>query len=728
MAFHSLSHSHSLSHLRSHLHDRHRLRPAALAAALCLSAAAASAQSQDPAVQTITVVGRNSSNVAGVSGFGDLAVSRLPLSATVIQLGQLEDAGISGLGDLTRLDAGTTDAYNPPGYWSQLAVRGFTLDNRFNYRRDGLPINAETVIPLANKQSLELLKGSSGIQAGTSAPGGLLNLVVKRPEGRIRSVTLDAAQSNTFGVAVDLGDRAGADGALGWRVNASYEHLDPTMHNSRGHSQMAAVAVDARLGAGRRLEVEFEASRQSQPSTPGFSLLGDRIPDAQDVDPRTNLNNQSWSLPVVMDGQTASLRYTEPLANDVDLVVHAQQQRLRTDDRIAFPFGYFDPETYDCDPCDRYTRDGRFSFWDFRSEDERRTSDALDLSVKGRFQGLGGQHRFHAGVLFSRYKARFQRQAYNLVGVGTVDGLSVVPEDPTLSDENTQRDERSTELHLQDALALNARWSVWAGLRHTRLERQSVRTDGSRPTRYEQSFTTPWLALSRTVGAKGLAYASWGQGIESEVVPNKPSSYINAGETLPALKSRQFEVGYKHRGSRFIWSVAAFDIERPAWRDFDELRQIDGRSRHRGVELEAEWRAGVWNLRASALALQARREASVDPALNGLRPTNVPERSLKLQAAYNVASIPGLALLGFMTYESDRMVLPDNSLATPGWTRIDAGARYTHVVAGHPWVWRLGVDNLANRRAWKEVPYQYEHAYLYPMAPRTMHASLQMGF
>jgi iron complex outermembrane receptor protein len=113
----------------------------------------------------------------------------------------MQDAGISGIADLTRLDAGITDAYNAPGYIGQLAVRGFTLDNRFNYRRDGLPINAETVIAQDNKQAIEILKGTSGLQAGTSAPGGLVNLVVKRPRDRVQTATLGWEQDGSIRLA-----------------------------------------------------------------------------------------------------------------------------------------------------------------------------------------------------------------------------------------------------------------------------------------------------------------------------------------------------------------------------------------------------------------------------------------------------------------------------------------------------------------------------------------------
>jgi len=706
--------------------------------ALTLLALAAHAQPSTEAPQRITITGSAAPVTPSVAGFGDTPLWRAPFSATVIDQRQLQDAGISSLGDITRLDAGINDAYNAPGYWNQIAVRGYTLDNRYNYRRDGLPINAETVIGQANKQRLEVLKGTSGLQAGTSSPGGLLNLVVKRPRDRIRSAGLAWTQDSTVEAAVDVGDRSDT---LGWRVNASATHLDPQLRASRGERWLVGAAFDTRLGASTLAEVEFELSRQSQPSTPGFSLLGTRLPDAKDVDPRTNLNNQDWSLPVVLAGRTGSLRVTHTLVDSaeqqLDFVVHAMRQHLVNEDRIAFPYGCSAENAFD-----RYCSDGSFDYYDFRSENERRTSDALDLALKGRARLAGLEHQFNAGVLFTRHKARFQRQAFNWVGVGTVDGTSTVPPDPTLTDENTNRDERSTELHLQDVVTLSPQWSLWAGARHTRIERESVRTDGSRATDYTQSFTTPWLALSYAFDKRSQAYASAGQGIESEVAPNR-TRYVNAGEALPTLKSRQVELGFKQAGDVLDWRVALFDIRRPASNEFhvDDgapalgdcsdadpcERRTDGTARHRGLEVEAEWRAGALSLRGSAMWLRARRNGSDDPAVNGLRPTNVPTRSLKLQAAYNVPAVPGLALVGFVTHEGERMVLPDNSVATPGWTRVDLGARYTHRVGTQQWVWRAGVDNLADRRAWQEAPYQFGHAYLYPLAPRTLHASLNIG-
>lgn len=688
--------------------------------------------------QRITITGSARQLAPEVAGFGDLPLSKAPLSATVITLSQLRDAGISGIGDLTLLDAGITDAYNAPGYWGQLAVRGFTLDNRYNFRRDGLPINAETVIAQGNKQAVEVLKGTSGLQAGTSAPGGLVNLLVKRPAGQVRSASLAWEQPGTIEAAVDLGDSAGQDDAFGWRLNASAARLDPMQRDSRGHRALVALATQARLGRDTLLELELESSRQRQPSTPGFSLLGDRLPAASSIDPRLNLNNQAWSLPVVMDGNTASVRLTQTLEPGTELKAHLMQQRLRTDDRVAFPYGfYIDPATYDCGAtCDRFAADGRFSYWDYRSEGERRTTDALDVSVNGRSRLAGMAHRVSAGILLSRFTGRVRPQAFNLIAdYGSIAGTAQVPPDPTPSSTGTQRDERSTEWRLQDVVALDRDWTLWAGLRHARLHRASVLTDNTEAVAYRQALTTPWLALSRELQGGLLAYGSWGQGVELDAAPNR-ATYTNAGQPLPALKSRQVEAGIKASQGALSGRAAVFDIRRPVSNDVGACdgspatctHRIDGAAKHRGVEAEADWRAGAWSLRGSVSVLHARREDAADPALNGLRPVNVPINSVKLQGAYNVAAVPGLALLGFLVREGERMVLPDNSVSTPGWTRVDLGARYTQQVGSQRWIWRLTVENLSDTRAWKEAPYQYGHAYLYPLPPRTLNASLTADF
>jgi iron complex outermembrane receptor protein len=146
---------------------------------------------------------------------------------------------------------------------------------------------------------------------------------------------------------------------------------------------------------------------------------------------------------------------------------------------------------------------------------------------------------------------------------------------------------------------------------------------------------------------------------------------------------------------------------------------------HRGVEAGIATRHGAWSIGGGAMALHARREDSANASLNGLRPTNVPAYTLKLQLGYRVAQLPGLELLAGGLYESERIVMPDNSLSIPGVHRLDLGLRYEQAMGHSTLVWRAGVENLTNQNAWRESPFQFAHAYLFPMAPRTFALSVQ---
>lgn len=722
---------------------RSRFRLSFVALACVAPCAQSHAQPSDPVapaatLPTVTVQATGTLPPIDIAGFGDVPASRLPMAVSGFSDAELRDRGGPDLRTITRLDASVSDAYNSAGYWSQFTVRGFVIDLRSNLRRDGLPISGETVLMLDNKSRVELLKGISGMQSGVSAPGGMLNLMVKRPDAEVRSASIDVRGSADVTGTLDWSTRFGEQRAFGVRVNAAAERLDPELDDARGNRHLLSVAGDWRITPDTLIEAELETSHQSQPSQPGFSLLGDRIPSAKSIDPRLNLNNQPWTLPVVWDADTASVGLQQRLGADWRASLRFVTQHLKDDDRIAFPFGCFDPNpaTEGTYYADRYCPNGNFDLYDYRSENERRRNDAWDASVSGQASTGTVKHQLHAGVQGLRYKARFQRQAYNFVGQGNIDGSAVTSADPTLAFDNTNRDERRTEFYANDSMQFGGGLGLWLGLRHTRLERESVTTSGTEATRYDDSFTTPWLAGSWQASEALMLYASWGQGVESDVAPNRPTVYDNAGQPLAAAKSRQSELGVKYEREDLRWSAAAFDIRRPVYGDLgpctrigvaDCTRALDGNTRHRGFEASAHTRLGAWTLAGSVMWLHARREDSADDALNGTRPTNVPAQSARALVGYDPSSLPGLNVFAALSAEGDRAVLPGNdSLLAPGWARWDVGATYTQRLAsGQRLIWRAGIDNLADRRAWVESPYQFSHVYLYPMTPRTWRLGLQ---
>lgn len=700
-------------------------------AAASLLALIGPVQADDVAqVQSVQIFGHGVNDAASVTGFSQ-PLWRTPIQATVFDTKVLDDIGAVSLSDLTRLDAGISDSYNAIGYWTTFSVRGFTVDNRHNFRRDGLPINAETVLSLDNKSSIEVLKGLSGIQAGLSAPGGLVNLVVKRPDSDLRDAKLRWSQAGTVGAAVDLSQRFGADRAFGARLNVAADRLDPDVRDAVGHRQNASLATDWRIDRDHLIEVEFEHNVQSQPSVPAFSMLGDRVPSPHAVDPRTNLNDQPWSLPVVTQGNTMSLRYTQALDAHWHLKLQALQQGLVSNDHLAFPYGVYSGAN-NCNPCDRYSSDGQYSIWDFRSDGERRRTRDLEASLSGEFDTGTLRHSLTAGVLQTSLTARFNDEAYNLVGTGTVDGSTLVPANPSRETPNTDRNERSVELYLRDSIQITPTWTAWGGIRQTRLHRQSWETsqgEADATSDYRQNVATPWLAVSHLISPSDMLYASWGEGVESDIVPVH-GGFDHPGQPLSATISRQWETGYKHASGPASWGLTAYDTRQAYDGALADLTTFahDGITHSQGLEANVQARVGAWGLLASAMAQRVRREESKAASNNGLRPANIPDHAVKLGVNYAVAAIPGLSALVAMDYEGDREVLPDNSASIPGWTRFDLGARYTQHLPSTTLIWRGGVDNVFDRRAWREAPYQYGHAYLFPLQPRTLRASIEASF
>lgn len=672
---------------------------------------------------------------ASISGLGDTPGWQAPVQAQTFGQTALRDAGITRLADLTKLDASTTDAYNPVGYWDSLNVRGFALSNAYNYRREGLPINAETRIALDNKAGIELFKGTSGIQAGTSAPSGLVNFLVKRPDASLREVTFGLNDRGGWLLATDLSERFGERRQYGLRVNAAQEDLRPTMQAANGRRRLAAVAGDWQLTRDTRLEAEFEHSFQSQPSVPGFSLLGSALPSAKSIDPTINLNNQAWSRPVELQGNTGSLRWTQNWAAGWRSQVSYGEQRLQSTDRGGFPFGCTADGNFAA-----YCNDGSFDYYDFHSHGEHRRTRAWNATLSGELSTGAIRHELTFGLLRSRHDSDLNNSTYTWVGSGDISGNFVVGNSDSIDWANTLRSERSTELSIVDAISHAGPWRAWVGLRHTQLNRDTALTDGSASASLDENVTTGWGAIGYQLAELTQAYVSWGQGIEVNAVQNTPlRQYTNAGTVLSARTSRQLELGVKAVLDGHNLGVNVFQTHRPVAGDRPQDDGLggatyaylnDGEAVHQGLEASWQWRSPQWQTSLAGALLDTERRGSqrTDVAINGKPAVNVPDHTLKASVAWRLPGFASAWLQTDVIHEGPRAVTADNSVRLPSWTRTDIGLKAATTLAGSNVVWRLNVHNVFNVRNWREAPTYSDHVYLMPQAPRSVSATASVAF
>lgn len=705
-----------------------------LASAVLLACAAAPVLAQQ-SLPEVTISERRAPQEAPSSyaEFGGLPLRELPLSISVLPARELRDQGAQSLSQAIRREPSASDAYNTVGYVETIQLRGFQLDPLLNYRRNGLPVSAYTPFSLVTKQQVEILKGLNGVVTGPSSPGGTVNFVTKRATLDISEASVDVSERGTWLAAADFGRRTSDE--FGYRLNAAVGQRRPAARDAEGDQAIAGAAVDWRGPGGIRAQAEFELANSRQISVPGFGLLdrnGDGVAETlpSPIDPRLNLNNQPWSQPFESRSKVGTASVSMPLSQAWTVTVAGLLQSTTTNDRLAFPDGCSSGPTYVYPGlCGNYDVD----IYDYRSDDERRATRVLDIALEGTVTLASMQHRLRLAPRTTRYSERLPPlQAYNFVGTINALAPTPLPADPSLTSPNTNRDLRIDDMQVSDTIDLTSRWRLFAGTRLVRVQAASWRSDGANAVRFSQSAATPWLALSYAAGPANLLYASWNQGFEPEAVPNRPLRYTNAGQVLPVTRSTQAEVGWRGQlGSAHDLNVALFDIRRPRAAE----RQVatdpnvpnfelvsDGQlAHHRGAEADWTWRISPrWQLLAQAMVLDAVIDRSLDPALTGKRASNVPEAAGAVQLDWWPTAARGLQLSNRIYASGQRAIGPDNSVTLPSWWEWNAWLTLPLKIGGTHTQWRAGIDNITDRRFWREAPTQYwGGTYLFPGQPRT---------
>jgi iron complex outermembrane receptor protein len=303
-----------------------------------------------------------------------------------------------------------------------------------------------------------------------------------------------------------------------------------------------------------------------------------------------------------------------------------------------------------------------------------------------------------------------------------------------------------SELSVSDVLRFGRGWSAWLALRATRLSQSSHldASDGAasgdpfEAVSMKQNFVTPFASLGYAPWAGGFAYVSGGEGVEIEQVPNRPAQFSNPGQALPALRSRQVEIGFKQTGSHGqAFTAALFEIRKPFSDDAGPdaaglMQRIGGarQARHRGLELSGSWLATrAWRLEARATWLDAVTTESLDPSRIGHATPNVPRLAAVMRAAWRPLALRDLTLSNQFSYSGHKAVLPDGSVDLPSARQWDVALQYRHVAAASTWTWRAGIDNLTDRAYWREAPTApWGAQYLFPAAPRTARAGVEVRF
>lgn len=686
--------------------------------AIALAAAQlANAQSNDTKMTEVVITANRAiADRSSVAGFSDAPLLQTPASVSVITREQMQDLNIRSTTDASKYDASIGDSYNAVGYAEQFSIRGFKLDNASSYRKDGHAISGDTQIPLENKESIEVLKGLSGLQMGVSAPGGVVNYVTKRPtENNLRSVLFEVSERGTVYGAVDLGGRF-EDRRFGYRINAAGEHIQSYIKGADGHRSFISGAFDWQISPQALLQLDADYQNKSQLTAPGFQLIGGTALPKVDAD--VFLNDQPWAKPVKTETTNIGATFKYALSQDWQATISANQHIFKRDDYTAFPYGCSSEELWP-----GFCANGDYDVYDYKSLGEEKRPFSARAQIHGKFATSGIRHEVTWGLSYFRNKESWGDYQYDLAGVSNIyHPIAVAPVPGSSGPVSVRRRDKEKAVYLQDIISLTDEVAVHAGARYVQVKRDELGVDPS-----SNNFWLPNVALVYSPRADLSAYASYAQGLQHGGVA--PIETTNQNRALDPGKSKQIEVGVKTVVAGISATAAVFQIDQGhEFIDGSNTFVRAGQERHRGLELSAQGKVNkLLNVGASVAALQTKQSGTGQADFDGKRVTNVPNFRSTVFAEYTVAEVPGLKVNADWQFSGKKAFDEANTVFVPKYHVLNLGGSYAAKLGENTVILRAQVRNALDKFYWRDVTPELG-GYLFPGAPRTFRLSAQVDF
>jgi iron complex outermembrane receptor protein len=705
--------------------------------ALSITLAAAAAHAQEATLDTVTVVSQETTDYqakkAAVAGFDNVPLLDTPASVAVITEARLKDQQARLLSEVLKNDASVGDSYAPVGYYENFVIRGFALNPASSYKINGRTITGEQNVALENKQQVEVLKGLAGLQSGVSEPGGLVNYVSKRPEN-VRSVTVSTNEQGERYLATDVGGWLGTEQQVGVRINLAHEDIRSYVEHADGKRDFASLALDWNISPSALLQLNAEYQDREQRSVPGYQLLGGtEVP--HHVSPKDLLAYQSWSNPVGIRSLNLDGLFEYRLNDAWKASFSASRSRVVIDDYSTFAWG-----CYGATSCagtavpNHFSAEGDYDISDYRSPDDTRSNEEAQAAFNGQFDTGFLKHDLTFGTTAFRRLVDRRTSVNAYIGEGNIYQPSPVlePYDGPLGHTYRRLDSRQYGLFASDRISFNEQWQTILGGRQVRLDEETYNQAGTTTRHTQRSVFLPQVALIYKPRPDTSLYASYSKGLSLGGEAAWFSS--NADEVLPPTTSRQLEVGIKRDFQRLSLTAALFQItqdlqyNRPN-EDGTTTFVQQGKQKNVGIELSANGHVtSDLQVSASVAAIRARVSGSGTDDYDGHQAINVPKLRASLHGDYSIPGIPGLALLGGVQYSASKYANRTATVKVEDYAVVDVGGRYSTKVGDYATVLRLTVDNLFDKRYWRDVGESAGDGYLFLGAPRTARLSATVNF
>jgi iron complex outermembrane receptor protein len=611
--------------------------------------------------------------IATRSGSGtksDTPLIETPQSISVITQDQIQAQAVQSAAQAVRYTPGVrSEIGGADARTDGIYIRGFLADQYLDSMRlVNFGIFGYPIVEPFNLERIEVLRGPASILYGQASPGGVVNMVSKRPtEEPYHEMFVSTGSYGRAQAGVDLSGPLDKNKEFLYRLTASGYDVGSQV-DYQGY-QRVSIAPSLTWRPDNQTTLTIQGTYQQDPRAGFYNQLLPR-----GIGTITPYNGQFISTNF-FSGQPgfdhtsreyASIGYQFEHKFDYGLTV---RQNLRYMDNST-DFATTSPDVNLTNPTN-LTR-GAYA------TREKITSLAIDNQAEGRFRFGPFEHT----VLFGFDYRNATDTAYNSTGTATpinalnpVYGPTPIPVPTTATGQKLQQ----YGFYAQDQIKLD-NWIALLGIRRDQADSQTdnllsgVRTADKSDT---------------AVSKRGALLYKFDNGVSPYIQYTEsfqPTVGVDfGGNPFTPTRGQQYEAGIKYQpNAKSLYTIALFDLTQQNVLTTDPLhpttsRVQTGEIRSRGIELEAKTEINrELTVLASYTYLDNVVTKTNNPIQFGRHPAGMPMNSATAWADYTFHSGPldGFGLSGGVRYIGETPGTTANDFYVPSVTLVDAAVHY----------------------------------------------------
>ncbi|WP_143485910.1 TonB-dependent siderophore receptor [Pseudomonas sp. PA15(2017)] len=635
----------------------------------------------------------------------DTDIRNTPQSIQVVPAQVLEDLNTTRIDRALDFAGGVSRQNNFGGLtFLNYSVRGFTTGELY---KNGFAINRGSYSSpdTSSIERIEVLKGPAASLYGRGDPGGLVNIVSKRPQDEAFStLSFSAGSWDRYRSSLDVNTPLNEDGSLLSRVNMAIEDNGSFRDHVGSQRRIVSPSLSWQLSPDTRLMLDAEFSRTESVFDRGIPAVNGQLGSVK----RSTFMGEPNDGDIRNDNQTLDLALEHYLSDawKLRLANHYTQGTLRGNSS--------EPQALVGTTITRFYRQRDFEWNDSITQAE----------LHGDFEFAGWQHQTLIGLEYENYRnSQKYPQSATLASYG-LDIYNPVygQAKPALTRANDFHERtESYALNLQDQIAFTERLRGLVGVRLERIEQTALNRTTRVSNRQEKDVATPRLGLlyqlTPAMGVFANASTSF-----------KPNTIGTRGQVYKPEKGLGYETGVKLDllDGRLGGTIALFHIDKENVITTNALGDsvAAGKARSQGLDMQF---SGQLSDAVRIIGAYAYIDAEVtegDAALpKGSDLLGIARHSGSLLSVYEFqnGALRGSDIGAAFNHVGKRSGQAGSDFTLPSYSTVDLLAHYK---ASEDVTLGLNLNNLFDRKYYERA---YNSAWVLPGEPRNLSVSLTLN-